>query len=52
MSSSMGSTDCPKCGGSACIEQDNETLETHVHCTEPDCDYDSDNDDDYDNDNE
>jgi len=48
MSASIDNTECPKCGGNALSEQDTETLEVHIHCTEPNCDYDSDDfDDDY-----
>ena len=42
MSSTIDNTDCPKCGGSALSEYNVVTGETHVHCTEPNCDYDSD----------
>jgi len=45
MSSSTDNTECPKCGGNALSEQDTETLEIHIWCTErSDCCYDSDDD--------
>jgi len=46
MSASIDNVACPECGGNALSEQDTETCEIHVHCTEPNCDYDSDVDDD------
>lgn len=42
MSSTIDNIDCPKCGGSARIETDTDTCESHIWCDEPDCDYDSD----------